>query len=342
MKDMMIGVDLAKNVFQVHGAFRTGEVQFRKKLTRKQFSAYMARQPSSMVIFEACGGAHYWARVMEELGHEVKLIAPQYVRPFVKRQKNDAADAEAIVIAARQPEMRFVDPKTVEQQSRAAVFRARERLVHQRTADTNALRALLYEHGHVFPIGMRHLSRMTALVEDETVDLHALIREECLDLLAQIAEKTARIAERTTKLKTLAAESDRARRLQTMPGVGPLTAVALEAFGPDMAQFKTGRDFAAWLGLVPRQHSSGGKERLGRMTKAGQADIRRLLIIGAMSRLNWVGQRTIVEGSWLSRMMARKPKMLVAIALANKMARQIWAMLTKNEDYRDPALADVA
>ncbi|TDE35432.1 IS110 family transposase [Antarcticimicrobium sediminis] len=342
MKDMMIGVDLAKNVFQVHGAFRTGEVQFRKKLTRKQFSAFMARQPSSMVIFEACGGAHYWARVMEELSHEVKLIAPQYVRPFVKRQKNDAADAEAIVIAVRQPEMRFVDPKTVEQQSRAAVFRARERLVHQRTADTNALRALLYEHGHVFPIGMRHLSRMTALVEDETVDLHALIREECLDLLAQIAEKTARIAERTTKLKTLAAESDRARRLQTMPGVGPLTAVALEAFGPDMAQFKTGRDFAAWLGLVPRQHSSGGKERLGRMIKAGQADIRRLLIIGAMSRLNWVGQRTIVEGSWLSRMMARKPKMLVAIALANKMARQIWAMLTKNEDYRDPALADVA
>ncbi|MGO4910645.1 IS110 family transposase [Pseudorhodobacter sp. W20_MBD10_FR17] len=152
MKDMMIGVDLAKNVFQVHGAIRTGEVQFRKKLTRKQFSEFMARQPSSMVIFEACGGAHYWARVMEEFGHEVKLIAPQYVRPFVKCQKNDAADAEAIVIAARQPEMRFVDPKTVEQQSHAAVFRARERLVHQRTADTNALRALLYEHGHVFPI----------------------------------------------------------------------------------------------------------------------------------------------------------------------------------------------
>lgn len=342
MKDMMIGVDLAKNVFQVHGAIRTGEVQFRKKLTRKQFSEFMARQPSSMVIFEACGGAHYWARVMEEFGHEVKLIAPQYVRPFVKRQKNDAADAEAIVIAARQPEMRFVDPKTVEQQSHAAVFRARERLVHQRTADTNALRALLYEHGHVFPIGMRHLSRMTALVKDETVDLHALIREECLDLLAQIAEKTARITERAAKLKTLAAESDRARRLQTMPGVGPLTAVAVEAFGPDMAQFKTGRDFAAWLGLVPRQHSSGGKERLGRMTKAGQADIRRLLIIGAMSRLNWLGQRAIAEGNWLSRMLMRKPKMLVAVALANKMARQIWAMLTKSEDYRDPALADAA
>ena len=204
------------------------------------------------------------------------------------------------------------------------------------------MRALLYEHGYVFPIGMRYLDRMTALVDDETSDLPALIREECQDLLAQIAQKTARITERTAKLKALASQSDRARRLQTMPGVGPLTAIAVEAFGPNMAQFKTGRDFAAWLGLVPRQHSSGGKERLGRMTKAGQADIRRLLIIGAMSRLGWLGQRTIVEGSWLARMLARKPRMLVAIALANKMARQMWAMLTKNQNYRDPALAVTA
>ena len=342
MKDMMIGVDLAKNVFQVHGALRTGEVQFRKKLTRTQFPVFMAQQEPCLVIFEACGGANYWAHEMRTIGHEVKLIAPQYVRPFVKRQKNDAADAEAIIIAARQPEMRFVAPKTVEQQSRAAVFRGRERLVHQRTADVNALRALLHEHGHVFPQGTRSLNRMKALVEDETTDLHALIRQECADLLAQISEKTARITERTVKLKTLAADSDRSRRLQTMPGVGPLTAVAVEAFGPDMAQFKTGRDFAAWLGLVPKQHSSGGKERLGRMTKAGQADIRRLLIIGAMSRLNWLGQRGIIEGSWLSRMLARKPKMLVAIALANKMARQMWAMMIKNEDYRNPALATAA
>jgi len=194
----------------------------------------------------------------------------------------------------------------------------------------------------VFPVGARYLGRMTALLEDLTSNLPDLIREECQDLLAQIAEKAARIAERTAKLKTLASQSDRARRLQTMPGVGPLTAVAVEAFGPDMTQFKTGRDFAAWLGLVPKQYSSGGMERLGRMTKAGQADIRRLLIIGAMSRLTWLGQRTIVEGSWLSCMLTRKPKMLVAIALANKMARQIWAMLTKNEDYRDPALAVAA
>lgn len=342
MNDMMIGVDLAKNVFQVHAALRTGAVQFRKKLTRQQFTVFMARQAPCLVIFEACGGAHYWARKIEALGHEVKLIAPQYVRPFVKRQKNDAADAEAIVIAARQAEMRFVEPKTVEQQSHAAVFRGRERLVHQRTADVNALRALLYEHGFVFPIGLRYLDRMASLVNDETSDLPPLIREECQDLLAQIAAKTTRITERTEKLKALATQSDTARRLQTMPGVGPMTVVAVEAFGPDMAQFKTGRDFAAWLGLVPKQHSSGGKERLGRMTKAGQADIRRLLIMGAMSRLGWLGRPTIAQGSWLSRMLSRKPTMLVAIALANKMARQIWAMLRKNEDYKDPTLAVAA
>lgn len=339
MKDTMIGVDLAKRVFQIHGTTMAGEVKFRKKLAREQFRVFMAAQPACLVVFEACGSASYWAREMEALGHEVRLLAPQYVRPFVKRQKNDAADAEAIVIAARQPEMRFVAPKTADQQAKAVLFRGRERLVHQRTELVNALRAVLYEYGHVFPVGVGHVKRIAAVVEDPSCDLPALIIGECQDLLAQIAEKTKRIEAKTTTLKALAAETDIARRLQTMPGVGPFTALAVEAFAPDMAQFKSGRDFAAWLGLVPKQHSSGGKERLGRMTKAGQTDIRRLLIIGAMSRMNWLGQRTILEGSWLSRLLARKPKMLVAIALANKMARQIWAMLTKNEDYKDPALA---
>jgi transposase len=339
MKDMIIGVDLAKRVFQVHGASMTGQVKFRKKLTREQFRKFMSEQPASVIVFEACGSASYWAREMEELGHEAKLIAPQYVRPFVKRQKNDAADAEAIAIAARQPEMRFTLPKTTEQQTRAVLFRSRERLVHQRTELVNALRSALYEYGHVFPIGIAQLKRIEERVSDPDCDLPALIIAECKDLLEQIAEKTERVEEKTRTLKALAKETDTARRLQTMPGVGPLVALAIEAFAPDMAQFKCGRDFAAWLGLVPRQHSSGGKERLGRVSKAGQADIRRLLIIGAMSRMNWLGRRTIPEGSWLARMLARKPKMLVAIALANKMARQIWAMLTKKEDYRDLAMA---
>lgn len=339
MKDMVIGVDLAKRVFQVHGASMTGQVKFRKKLTREQFRNFMAQHPACIVVFEACGSASYWAREMEVLGHEAKLIAPQYVRPFVKRQKNDAADAEAIVIAARQPEMRFVSAKTEEQQAKAMLFRSRERLIHQRTELVNALRAALYEYGHVFPVGIVHLKRIRALVEDANCDLSALIITECQDLLAQIAEKTERIDAKTKKLNALAAETDTTRRLQTMPGVGPLTATAVEAFAPDMAQFKCGRDFAAWLGLVPRQHSSGGKDRLGRISKAGQTDIRRLLIIGAMTRIVGRVRQNVPVNSWIGRMLVRKPKMLVAIALANKMARQIWALLTKNEDYRVPALA---
>lgn len=336
-KDTMIGVDLAKSVFQVHGASMTGQPKFRKKLSRQGFAEFMAKQPPAIVVMEACGSAHYWAREMSRRGHEVKLIAPRYVKPFVKRQKNDAADAEAIVIAAQRPEMRFVEPKSTEQQSRTILFRARERLVHQRTELVNALRACLYEFGHVVPQGLHQLGKIKGILDEPNSDLPELMRNECGDLMKQIAEKTVRINARTAKIKTLAAEADTARRLQTIPGVGPLTALAVEAFAPPMESFRCGRDFAAWLGLVPRQFSSGGKERLGRVSKAGQSDIRRLLIIGAMSRLNWLGRKSIPEGSWLARIAARKPRMLVAIALANKMARAIWALLTKNEDYRDSA-----
>lgn len=338
----MIGIDLAKNVFQVHGASMTGELKFRRKLSRLQFRKFMADHPVATVVMEACGSAHYWAREMARHGHEVKLIAPQYVRPFVKRQKNDAADAEAIVIAAQRPEMRFITPKAEEQQAQALLFRGRERLVRQRTELVNALRSILYEFGHPTPQGIGHLKQIEAIVEAENSDLPVLVREECLDLLLQVAEKTQRIETRTKQIGALAAQTDTARRLQTMPGIGPMSALAVEAFAPPMESFRRGRDFAAWLGLVPRQHSSGGKERLGRISKAGQADIRRLLIMGAMSRLNWLGRKTISERSWLSRMLARKPRMLVAIALANKMARAIWAMLTKEEDYHNPAQAAAA
>lgn len=336
-KDTMIGVDLAKSVFQLHGASMTGQVRFKKKLSRDGFLKFMTGQPPVLVVMEACGSAHYWAREMVRLGHEVKLIAPQYVKPFVKRQKNDAADAEAIVVAAQRPEMRFVEPKSPEQQSRAILFRARERLVHQRTELVNALRACLYEYGHVVPQGIHQITRIEEILKAPNSGLPVLMREECKDLLDQISEKTARINTRTNKIKELARETDAARRLQTIPGVGPLTSLAIEAFAPAMENFKCGRDFSAWLGLVPRQFSSGGKEKLGRVSKAGQSDIRRLLIIGAMSRLNWMGRKSVPVGSWLARMMARKPRMLVAIALANKMARTIWALLTKNEDYRVPA-----
>ena len=339
MKDTMIGVDLAKSVFQLHGASLAGRLQFRKKVTRVQFRHFMAKHEPAVVVMEACGGASYWAREMVKLGHEVRLIAPQYVRPFVKRQKNDAADAEAIVVAAQRPEMRFVEPKSEDQQACAVLFRARERLLHQRTELVNALRSVLYEYGHVFPKGIAHLRRIEAVLTDPASDLPALVRDECQDLLEQISEQTARIEAKTAKTRGLAGTNDKARRLQTMPGVGPQTALAISGFAPPMDSFKRGRDFAAWLGLVPRQYSSGGRERLGRISKAGQTDIRYLLIIGAMSRLTVLARKSIQEGSWLARMLHRKPLMLVAIALANKMARAIWAMMTKKEHYRDPARA---
>ena len=338
MKDTMIGVDLAKNIIVLHGTSMTGELRFRKKLSRNQFMQFMQRHPAAVVILEACGSAHYWARELAAYGHEVKLIAPQYARPFVKRQKNDMADAEAIAIAARQPEMRFVEPKTQDQQARAALFRGRERLVHQRTELVNALRAMLYEFGQIIPQGIAHIKRIDAIIADEEIDLPDIVREECRDLLVQIEEKTTRIKAKTEQLSAVSKDSIAARRLQTMPGVGPMIALAVETFAPAMATFRCGRDFAAWLGLVPRQFSSGGKERLGRVSKAGQADIRRLLIVGAMSHVRVASRKPPLPGSWLARMLMRKPKMLVAIALANKMARKIWAMLTKQEDYREQVL----
>ena len=295
--DRMIGVDLAKSVFQLHGASMVGELRFRKKLTRSQFERFMAgHTPAVVVVMEACGGAHFWARRMQEMGREVRLIAPQYVRPFVKRQKNDAADAEAIVIAAQRPEMRFVEPKTLDQQARATLFRGRDRLVRQRTELINALRGVLYAHGHVFPTGARNLGRIEAFLTDAGHGLHLLVHEDCMDLVELIHDKTARIAVKTRQAEALSSQDEVTRRPKTIPGVGPLTALAVETFAPPMETFKSGRDFAAWLGIVPRQHSSGGTQRLGKISKAGQGDIRRLLIMGAMTRLTPRGRLGIPPG----------------------------------------------
>lgn len=235
MKDIMIGVDPAKSVFQVHGASLSGQVRFRKKLSRPQFMRFMAEHPPAMVVIEACGGASYWARELGKIGHEVRLIAPQYVKSFVKLQKNGAADAdaEAIVVAAQRPEMRFVPPKSEDQQARAVLFRARARLVPQRTELTNALRAMIYEYGHVVAQGPVHAKRIVAIIEAQDSDLPELVREEGRDLIGQIAEKTVRIDAKTRKIAALAARTTTARRLQTMPGVGPMTALAIEAFAPD-------------------------------------------------------------------------------------------------------------
>ncbi len=339
MKDIMIGVDLAKSVFQAHGSSMTGHRHYSKKLSLLQFRKFMAEQPPAVVVMEACGSANYWAREMVHLGHEVKLIAPQYVKPFVKRQKNDAADAEAIVEASLRPNMRFVEPKTEAQQASAVLFRFREKMVKQRTELINSIRSYLFEFGHVIPKGTRHLRRVVELISDETITLPQAVRGICQDLLNEIERKTLHINATLKKINAMSHEQASLRRLQTMPGVGPITAVAVETFAPPMETFRRGRDFAAWLGLVPRQNSTGGKQRLGRTSKMGQRDIRRLLIIGAMSVVNWASRGHDMKNRWVEEMLTRKPRMLVAVALANKMARMIWAMLTNKEDYRLPVTA---
>ena len=334
----IVGVDLAKNVFQVHGACANGTAIFRKKLTRVQFLRFMTDLPACLVAMEACATSHHWARRMTELGHEVRLIAPIYVKPFVKRQKNDAADAEAIVEAALRPNMRFVSVKSSETQAQTMLFRSREQLVGQRTETINALRGHLAEFGIIAARGTGNLPRLRELIDEAGSALPDLARDIAHMHLERINSFSKLIDELMDKIKNVGTTSSQARILRLMPGAGPICAMAIEAFAPPMEQFKKGRDFAAWLGLVPRQSSTGGKQQLGRISKMGQRDIRRLLIIGAMSRAASVHRHKGAATPWLQDKLNRKPKMVAAIALANKMARQIWAMLTKGEMF-SPASA---
>jgi transposase len=333
----VIGVDLAKNVFQVHGAAADGSVVFRRKLRRGQVLSFFAEQPVCTVAMEACASAHYWARAIGEFGHTVKLIPPAYVKPFVKRQKSDATDAEAIAEAAARATMRFVAVRTEAQQASAMVYRTRDLFVRQRTQAINALRGHLAEFGVVAPTGVAHVGLLTALIEGEEGVLPDAVVELARVLLAQIHDLSTRIDTLDKEIRERAAQDEAVARLMTMPGIGVITATALVTFAPAPEVFARGRDFAAWLGLTPRQHSTGGRERLGRITRMGQRDIRRLLITGAVAVVRWAARKGAPEGSWLARMMAKKPRMLVAVALANRMARMAWAMMSKNESYRVPA-----
>ncbi|TCP20730.1 transposase [Rhodovulum adriaticum] len=255
------GVDLAKQVFQLHGATSDGRAVFRKKLSRPQFAKFMAALPPCIVAMEACGTAHYWGRELARLGHDIRLIPPIYVKPFVKRQKNDSADAEAIAEAAQRPTMRTVVVKSAAQQARAMLFRTRDLLVGQRTQLVNALRGHLAEHGIVLGKGIGNVERLALRMEED--NLPDLVRHLGRLYLDQIARLGAEIEKLDNRIVAAAKENGVARRLQTMPGIGPICAMAITAFAPDMREFRRGRDFAAWLGLVPRQHSSGGKQKLG-------------------------------------------------------------------------------
>lgn len=335
---IIIGVDLAKNVFQVHGAAADGTAIFQKKLSRPQFQRFMTEVTPCLVAMEACATSHYWAREIAKLGHEVRLIAPNYVKPFVKRQKNDAADAEAIVEAAQRPNMRFVPVKSADTQAHTMLFRTREQLIGQRTGTINALRGHLAEFGVIVATGITNLPRLAERIETPDSELPDLARDMARMHLDRIAALTAQIDDVMAKIKVIGTASRDARILRSMPGIGPICAMAIEAFAPPMETFKSGRDFAAWLGLIPRQYSSGGKQVLGKTSKMGQRDIRRLLIIGAMSCVARVVRFKRGASPWLQDKLDRKPKMVAATALANKMARQIWAMLTKGEEYL-PAVA---
>ena len=335
-----IGLDIAKNVFHAHSADAGGSALFSRKISRTKLLEFFAKQPPCLVALEACGGAHHWARELTRLGHQVKLIPPAYVKPFVKRNKNDAVDAEAICEAAQRPTLRFVAIKSEEQQASALVFRTRDLLVRQRTQLINAIRGRLTEYGWVAPKGPSHIAVLGDLLDGEMgsslPDAATPMFRTMLDLLEVLNGK---IAELDKEIALRAREDVIARRLMTIPGVGPITATAIAALAPPAETFAKGRDFAAWLGLAPRQLSSGGKQKLGSITKMGERTLRRLLIIGCSAVVLQASKRGAPAGSWLEQMMARKPRMLVTVALANKTARIIWALLIKQEEYKAPVAA---
>lgn len=333
-----IGLDLAKMVFQAHGADAGGAVVFRKTLRRAKVLEFFRDLPACVVAMEACGGAHHWAREIGRLGHDVRLIPPIYVKPFVKRQKNDASDAEAICEAAQRPTMRFVAVKSEAAQASAAIFRTRDLLVRQRTQLINAIRGQLTEYGLVAAKGTANLPRLLAFVNEPGSDLPQAMRAMLDVLSGMVATLAEKIRELDLEIARRAKEEDVPARLMTIPGIGPITATALAALAPPIETFRKGRDFAAWLGLTPVQRSTGGKQKLGATSKMGERTLRRLLIIGAAALVRQTSRREPPVGSWLARMLARKPRMLVITALANKMARTVWALLAHNEVYRAPTV----
>jgi transposase len=331
----IVGVDLAKNVFVLHGASADGRAILRKKLSRGRMLEFFTKLPRCVVAMEACASAHYWGREIGNLGHDIRLINPSYVKPFVKRQKNDAADAEAIAEAASRPTMRFVTVKSAEKQASSMAFKVRDLLVRQRTQTINALRGHLMEYGLVVAQGVKYISRVKELIETHP-NLPDLARKLCGELLLHIGSLSEKIAALEKDLRRRAREDEVAARLMTIPGIGAICATAMEALAPPAETFAKGRDFAAWIGLTPRQNSSGGKDRLGKTSKMGQRDLRRLLVLGATAVVRWARRYGAPAGSWLARMLARKPPKLIAVALANKLARIAWALMARGGVYEAP------
>jgi transposase len=330
-----IGLDIAKNVFQVHGVNKEGAVVEKKQVRRGQMFAYFAKIPPCLIGIEACATAHYWGRELSKMGHEVKLIPPSYVKPYVRRGKNDAVDAAAICEAVSRPHMRFVAIKTVEQQAALALHKTRDLLIRQRTQLANALRGHLAEFGFVFREGAVGVQQAIAFLSEPCATVPELARQALQIVGAQHDALAKAIADYDKKIREWHQANAESRRVATIPGIGIIGASAIAATIGDATQFKSGREFAAWLGLTPKQNSSGGKTTLGGISKQGNAYIRRLLVLGATGQLR-KGRRNQTAGgsAWFDALVARKPKRVATVALANKMARVAWAVLVKQQDYQ--------
>jgi len=335
MQVTRIGIDIAKNVVQVHGVDGHGQVVVRKQLSRSKVLAYFAQLPACRVGMEACGSAHYWGRELQKLGHDVRLMAVQLIKPYRTKQKNDRNDAEAICEAVSRPQMRFVPIKTVEQQAVLTVHRARELLVSERTAVANQIRGLLLEYGVALAPGIQRLRReLPAVLSAEDEGVPTLARSVVTELQERLLELEERIAGHDHQIAQVARQTEAAKRLMQVEGVGPITATAVVATVGDAKAFAHGRQFAAWLGLVPKQFSTGGKPLLGRITKRGNVYLRTLLIHGARAVLQCTAKRTDAKSVWVEEVRQRRGDNIAAVALAAKHARILWALLARGQEYQ--------
>lgn len=340
MQSTTIGLDLAKNVFQVHGVDAAGQVVVRKKLRRSELLRFFQTLEPCLVGVEACATAHHWAREISALGHEVRLMPASYVKAYVRRQKNDAADAEAICEAVRRPTMRFVPIKSAERQSVLVLHRSRELLVRQRTMLINAIRGHCAEFGVIVAQGARRVAELLDDVRrNEGAALPDLARSALLMLADQLSALAGQINRLDRGLLAWHRQSQTSQRLATIPGVGIITATALAASITDPSLFRSGREFSAFLGLVPRQNSSGGKDKLGRISKMGDGYLRKLLVVGATSVIRRARTGSSASATWVNALLARRPARVVTVAMANKTARIVWAILARGGVYRPAIMA---
>ena len=335
MKVTTIGIDLAKNVFQVHGVDERGKPVLRKQLKRKDVVAYFANLERCLIGMEACGSAHYWARKLSGLGHTTRLMAPQFVKPYVKTNKSDRNDAEAICEAVGRPNMRFVPVKTAEQQAVLALHRARQGFVKARTAQANQIRGLLAEFGIVIPQGIGHIAkRLPQILEDGENDLPGMLRQLLERLRENLTDMDRQVGEMEQQIKLWHRDNEQSRDLEAIPGIGPITASAFVATVGDAKSFKNARQVPAWLGMVPRQDGTGGKVTLGKISKRGDVYLRTMLIHGARSVIAQIERKPDQADAWLKKLLARRNKNIAAVALAAKNARVAWALLANGRNYQ--------